>query len=386
MSKKGTYSFRKLINDIHLWLGIASGIVIFFVCFSGTILAFEHEIKDAFSSSIKVQPKGDRVSVEELISSLRTSNLGFVTGLTIPSDSDEPYEFSVKKDLKERRGSTVLVNPYTSEIHKVEKSGADNFLMVMFKLHRWLLLDINVGRPIVGIATIIFLILSVSGLVLWFPKKIKWKLIKQGFKIKTDANWKRINHDLHNTLGFYSCIFILIMAITGLCWSFEGYREGLGNLIGAKIFDRGGIDYKAENNEGIVLTIDEAIANANTILNYDGELSVGFPDKRNYYYRFSKVADANWSPVVSDKLYLDVSGNVLKVERFDEKPLNTQIASLIRPIHTGEIYGTFSKIIYFLACLIGTSLPVTGTIIWINKLKKKNKRKQKVTPVLRKVV
>ncbi|MDR3273390.1 MAG: PepSY domain-containing protein, partial [Flavobacteriaceae bacterium] len=36
----------------------------------------------------------------------------------------------------------------------------------------------------------------------------------------------------------------------------------------------------------------------------------------------------------------------------------------------GEVFGTFSKILYFLACLIGTSLPVTGTLIWLNKMKK----------------
>jgi len=54
-----------------------------------------------------------------------------------------------------------------------------------------------------------------------------------------------------------------------------------------------------------------------------------------------------------------------------------QIASLIKPIHTGQIFGTFSKIIYFIACLIATSLPITGTIIWLNKLKKKRKRKLK---------
>lgn len=384
MGKKAGYSFRKFINDVHLWLGIASGIVIFLVCFSGTILAFEHEIKDVFSSSINVEIQPEKASVEQLTAVLKASDYGFVTGITIPSDSNEPYEFSVKKDLKERRGSKVLVNPYTSEIHKVEKSSADNFLMVMFRLHRWLLLDMNVGRPIVGVATIIFLILSISGLVLWFPAKPKWKQIKQGFKIKTDANWKRINHDLHNTLGFYSCVFIFIMAITGLCWSFEGYREGLGNLIGAKVFDRGGFEYKAEKIEGTLVSIDEAIAKANEVLNYEGELSVSFPDKRNNFYRFSKVADANWSPVASDKLYMDGTGKVLNVEWFDDKPLNTQFASLIKPIHTGEIYGTFSKIIYFIACLIGTSLPVTGTIIWINKLKKKNKRK-KAKPVLKKV-
>jgi len=358
-----------------LWLGLGSGIILFLVCLSGTILAFEEEIKSFFSEEVIVKATTNKATVARLTQKLKTSNNGFVTGVTIPSNTHEPYVFSVKKDLKERRGSQILVNPYTSSIHKVEKTSADAFLLTMFKLHRWLLLDINIGRPIVGIATIIFLLLSISGIVLWFPKKVRWKNVKQGFKIKTNANWKRINHDLHNTLGFYACVFILIMGITGLCWSFESYRKGFGNLIGAEIFNRTTPAFELDKTlKKEMVSIDEAIAIANKTLNYNGELSVSFPNKKNNYYVFRKANEANLSPVTTDNLYMDRSGSIMAVERFKEKPLSIKIASLIRPIHTGEIFGNFSKIIYFLTCLIATSLPITGTIIWLNKLKKKRKK------------
>src|SRR5690606_2257469 len=236
MDKK-SYSIRKLIHDIHLWLGLGSAIILFLVCLSGTILVFEKEIESFFSGEVSVEATSNKETVASLTQTLKESNNGFVTGVTIPSTIQEPYIFAVKKDLKDRRGSQVLVDPYTATIHEIKKTGADDFMQTMFRLHRWLLLETNVGRPIVGVATIIFLILSISGIVLWFPKKIKWKTVKQGFKIKTNANWKRINHDLHNTLGFYSCIVLIIMCITGLCWSFESYKNGLGNLIGAEIFN-----------------------------------------------------------------------------------------------------------------------------------------------------
>ncbi|APY11758.1 sulfite reductase [Seonamhaeicola sp. S2-3] len=371
--KKNTYTFRKLINDIHLWLGIGSGIIIFLVCFSGTILAFEHEIKDLFSNKLQIEKTENKKSVTELIKIVKKNNEGFVTGLIIPNNNDEAYTFSIKKNLKERRGSSVLVNPYSGEMQTVEKTSADAFLFSMFKLHRWLLLDTKIGRPIVGVATIIFLILSISGIILWFPRKLKWKNFKHGFKIKTNANWKRINHDLHNTLGFYACIFIVIMGVTGLCWSFEGYRNGLSSLIGSKIFNRSSPKLAISNSNKNIISLDEAIKTANNTLNYNGKLSVSLPSKRNNYYAFRKTNENNWSPVTTDKVYIDQTGAVLAVDIFKEKPLNVKIASLIKPLHTGEIYGTVSKILYFLACLIATSLPITGTIIWINKLKKKKK-------------
>jgi uncharacterized iron-regulated membrane protein len=67
---------------------------------------------------------------------------------------------------------------------------------------------------------------------------------------------------------------------------------------------------------------------------------------------------------------------MITVERFRDQPFNQRIAGSIKSLHIGDVYGTFTKILYFIACLIATTLPVTGTIIWINKLRKKKKKKR----------
>lgn len=379
MGKNKKYGIRDFINDVHLWLGLVSGIVLFLVCLSGTILTFEKEIEGWFKEDMKVEAVGAKKSISNLVNNPSIQGKGELTSINIPTDESSPYEFSIKEDPKQRRGTTYLVNPYSAELLVPKETGMDKFMFSMFRMHRWLMMDISWGRPIVGIATIIFLILAISGIVLWFPKKVKWKTVKAGFKIKTNANWKRINHDLHNTLGFYACILILIMGITGLCWSFEGYRDGLSAIMGTKVFgNRGGgpeIDLESFDNEKSI-SLEEAIALANKELNYEGELSVSLPNDKNPIYSFRKLADDSWSTVAQDRLQIHTSGEVVSKEIYADKPLNVKIASAIKPIHTGTIYGTFSKWIYFLACLIATSLPITGTIIYINKLKKKSKRRK----------
>jgi len=381
MGKSKTYGIRTFINDVHLWLGLTSGIIIFLVCLSGTILTFEKEIEQWFKEEMKVQATGNKISLSQIVDDPNIQAKGQLMAITVPTDNAAPYQLSIKEDPKQRRGSTYEVNPYTAEILAPQKTGMDDFMFSMFKLHRWLLMDIELGRPIVGIATIIFLILSISGIVLWFPKKVKWKTVKAGFKIKTSANWKRINHDLHNTLGFYSCLLILIMGITGLCWSFEGYRDGLSSLMGAKVFGNRGAQPKVdlENLKGDkAIDLEQAVLLANNTLDYNGTLTITLPNEKNPVYEFRKIADDSWSTVAQDQLQIHTSGKIIHKELYADKPLNVKIASAIRPIHTGEIYGTFSKWLYFLACLIGTSLPITGTIIYINKLKKKSKRRRKL--------
>jgi uncharacterized iron-regulated membrane protein len=64
----------------------------------------------------------------------------------------------------------------------------------------------------------------------------------------------------------------------------------------------------------------------------------------------------------------------LQHDLFSGKPLNERISASIKAIHVGDVYGKFTKILYFLACLVATTLPVTGTFIWINKLKKNTKQ------------
>lgn len=380
MSEKNKYSLRSFINDTHLWLGLASGIILFVVCLTGTVLVFEKEIKEFSAKNVILEPTSSAININELLVAAKTSNKGYVTGITIPIEQEKPYEFTVKKDITERRGTLLLINPYSQKIIETEKNPADGFMMFMFKLHRWLLLDISIGRPIVGIATVIFILLAISGIILWFPKKLKWHKLKSGFKIKATKNWKRVNHDLHNTLGFYSCILIVIMGLTGLTWSFESYKEGLSHALGSPIFGKSDKHIEIPKTDNLKeISLNDALIIANKELDYNGKLSISLPNPKESYYQFKKYNKKSWSPETSDNLMVDIYGNIINKEVFNEKPLNAKIAALIKPLHTGTIFGLYSKIIYFIACLIATSLPITGTIIWFNKLKNKIKKTSTVS-------
>lgn len=378
--KAKEYNLRKFINDIHLWLGIGSGIILFIICLTGTVLTFEKEIKDIFSEEATVSPKAKKLAIEELSKIL--SSEGEVMRVSINPRVEKPYEFSVKTNKEDRRGTLFFVNQYTGEYSKQIKTSLDGFFMTMFKMHRWLLFDISIGRPIVGISTIIFFILSISGIVLWFPKKqlkkLKWKHLKPGFKIAWRAKWKRINHDLHVTLGFYSAIFLIIMSLTGLFWSFEWYRDAGSAVLGTEVFGgRGGGPRINSNADLDTVKVDfEAILKiVERELPFEGTILLQIPADEKEIFSVRKYHDQDFLQTATDELKIDRDGTIISKELFSEKPFNVQLASSIRAIHLGSIFGWFSKTIYFISCMIATSLPVTGVIIWLNKLKKKPKKK-----------
>ncbi len=386
---KDRFSFRKLINDVHLWLGIASGLVLFIVCLTGTIYTFRSDIEEMLEPekySVTVPADAAVIPINKLITTLEQQQQGKVVSLEIPADKAESYRVSIAPPQTENpegerggRPTSYYVNPYTGAILGTTESPASEFFGTVMKMHRWLLMGDSVGRVIVGISTIIFAILCLSGIILWWPKKLKnWK---QGFKVKTSANWKRINHDLHNTFGFYSFILLLIMALTGLCWSFEWYRDALGKVMGAEVF-KGRREKPLSTFAGADVTTlspEDFIVRANALLPFEGNIRLSLPSDDSTAVVVTKSKAGFMALNASDKVQLDQhNGEALKVDIFAEKPLNEQIVSLIKPLHLGDVYGTFSKILYFLACLIATSLPVTGTLIWINKLKKKSGKKVKL--------
>ena len=69
-----------------------------------------------------------------------------------------------------------------------------------------------------------------------------------------------------------------------------------------------------------------------------------------------------------DVYRFSTNGQVQYVTPFRSLPLHKQFKAIAKPLHTGEIMGLPSILIYFTASLIGCSLPVTGFIIWWKKL------------------
>jgi uncharacterized iron-regulated membrane protein len=397
---------RKLLNDVHLWIGLPSGIIVFIICLTGTIYVFNTEIRELSSPELyKVEKafNAQKLSADELISTVSSETGGQVISIKIPADPTRSYVLTVSK-LEEPTGNTApsasekpstpspriqyWVNPYSGKIlgSSADKNSVFDFMQLMFSLHRWLLLDRieepligelpnkKLGSYISGTATILFTLGVITGIIIWFPQKIRnWK---QGLKIKWNANWKRVNHDIHNSLGFYSCIFLFMMGITGPQWSFEWYKTGLRKTLGTyQPADAPKPEMPKSDTSSIngtkSVSFTEYIRSVDKVLDYTGDLTITMPADSSEAVLVNKTKTGFFAPVAADKIYLDqYTSSLIKTEVFSEKPFNERISNSIKALHVGDVYGKFSKIIYFLACLIATSLPITGTLIWINKLKK----------------
>jgi uncharacterized iron-regulated membrane protein len=112
----------------------------------------------------------------------------------------------------------------------------------------------------------------------------------------------------------------------------------------------------------------EILAAADAELDYEGDYRLTIPEDMASSIVLTKSKTGFFAPAGSDRIEIDrVHARPVKVERFGDKSFNEQIASSIKALHTGEIFGLFTKILYFISGLIASSLPVTGLILWIKK-------------------
>jgi len=381
-------TFKKINNWLHLWLGLISGIIVFIVCVTGCIWVFNEEINGMIEPWRKVEAQQKPYILPSKVIENARKHLNLTTN-EVPWGIHYRPDRVVTIELDERE---VSMNPYTGQILNVHNHEEGHFDFFGFILdgHINLWLPHEIGRPLVDYGTLIFVVLLVTGLIWWFPKKWTKSTREKSFLIKWSAGWKRINLDLHNVLGFYSLLLTFILAITGLALAFHWVDDSL-----YWVFSGGKTqhEYKKTALVSDTLTLNPygqtPETSVDSVLKF---LTAKVPD--------AKVIGIDWpdpkkdAAVIRTRATYPVMGTyksdvytfdkqtfkVLATELYEDENNGGKASRMYYDFHVGIIMGFWGKVIAFVVTLIGASLPVTGFIIWYNRKwgKKKGKRIHKL--------
>lgn len=365
---------------LHLWLGIASGIIVFIISITGCILVFEHEIQDLMNANLSVVAQHE----DRLLppSAIHQAVVKAIPGKEVHSLWYHGLEKTVAVTMNS--DSTVFVNPYTGEI--VAFKDHEDFFHEVDELHRNLMLGREIGKPIVGWATFIFFFLLISGLIMWWPKRWNKTNRDKSFKIKWKAKFKRINYDLHNVLGFYTLLIAVLMAVTGLVMSFSWFSRTMYWATGGE----GQAPRKRPAKEVLAPAIDPALVIADNIFykvrneiatHNKNEVIVSIPEAPDeLIYACTDMFAGFWRDLYFEPATLELSSRSGK--RLEDLSFPDQVRKLNYSLHVGASLGLTSKIIYFICSLVCASLPITGFYIWWGKRKKtKKKNNPRLQPV-----
>jgi uncharacterized iron-regulated membrane protein len=324
------------------------------------------------------------LNIDDLITKIEQKINGKVTIIvSFNNRKDTAYLVNVKTELggnsvREHnfKNEYYLIDPYTGKMLGKHAGLLSDFFRVVTAVHRSLFLPRPLGRIVVGSATLIFVIVALSGFCLWLPANLRNKKTwTNGFVIRFRKGKNQLIFDFHKTLGFYVLIPVLLMALTGLAWSFKWYSHGVQMIFHERPFrivNEHPIKSPPKNSQAKRLPFEFFVKKADELITYKGVRFFHIPEHKDSPIIITEKRSKIVGLAATDKIQFDqYTGEVLKSDRFDDYHVGEKFVSLFLPLHTGEIFGLPTKIIYFLASLFATTLPVAGVMIWWRKLRNK---------------
>lgn len=355
---------RQFNFPLHRYLGLAVGIIFAIVGLTGSVLVFQHELDQAIISSqyAPIIPQAHRLSPEEVLKQVNASyaNQEKIAIVAIELASSAKVPDHVKIRLLDGDKIDLFVNPYTGDI--IGKRNESTLFKWIHKLHDHLLIgkvgNLELGKIIVGAAAFLFLVINLTGVVLWDG----WRKLNQGFQIKWQAKPLRLNYDIHKVVGIVSVLFLTLTALTGFLWNFK-LDKPLVHLITASPPHQA---LKNPNSIGIpgqaTLSLTEVLQIADTALPGAITTKIKLPEKPNEAFKVHQKFPQEKSVMGHSQVAIDqYNGTVLAVKNGLNPSLEEQVLYIFEAIHYGTFAGLPTRMLYILIgiaplILLGTSL------------------------------
>ena len=401
--------FKKTFFQIHWFLGITAGLVLSIMGVTGAIYSYEQQIlKWINTDSYTVQAQsGPKLSPAELYQHFKQQNPEMqINSVSLDASPTGSSTVNIAKEGA-RRGYNMMVNPYTAEVLP-EIKGREFFQFIQ-QLHRYLTMG-PVGKQITGACALMLIFFVLSGLYLRWPKRHS---VKQWLAVKPQLKGRNFIWDLHAVVGTWVVIFYLILACTGLYWSYDWWRNGMFKVLGVERPQpemqqgqggRGGEEQgrsagesrgegagervprsegqRENRGEGRERGVDDTLlltalnkswagfqnefndkystVTFNIPKKADGELKLSFTDVEVQHERARNNATYN---------YQDAA--FTSVEMYEDKKLNEKIMSSMLPVHRGSFFGPIYQFFAMVASLLMPLFFVTGWMLYLKRRKQK---------------
>jgi uncharacterized iron-regulated membrane protein len=346
---------RRVILTIHLWAGLVAALFLFGLGVSGSLVAFENEIDRALNPKLTWITAGShQLTLAEMTAKLKAAYPGFdVAGMGMSDRDDVAWSAFLENDTAEH---SIAFNPYTGAILG-DKSAHNNFTGEVHQFHLHLLAG-KTGGNIVTAAAVFLLVMAISGLVLWWPRKL--------LTVSWRKPWTKLNLEVHQVLGLYTSIFLMFFALTAIVIHWDGLVNRIAGAQGEPAWP-----HSKPVPPGRPTPDFDAILAAAQSAEPDARVTAISMDSTPV--RVAMKHPNDHTPAGRTNLFIDAyTRKIDLITDWRTGSPGLRWAKLWnREIHTGDIGGLPTRI---LACVISLSLPlmtITGPLIWWNRQRKR---------------
>ena len=371
---------RNVWFQLHWLIGITAGTVLIVVGLTGAILSFEPEISRAINPDVMgVTPQGAPLAPETLLERVRgVAADKRIASLTLASAPDDAARVTFVPEPPAKRGESRYVDPYTGQL--LGKPAGEAFFRTVVQLHRYLLSG-DVGKHIVGAATVGVLYLALSGLYLRWPAHVlQWRSwLALRWSLKGRAFW----WEIHSVLGTWVLVVYLFAALTGLYWSYNWYRDAMFAVTGAP--------KPAQQQQGGDKPAGPPIGDAEVAHDVSRAWSAFQTSVAGYETATIRMPTRAAQPVqityldadpphlrATNRIMIDpVDGATREHERYADKPAGAKIMSSVYALHTGRFFGMPGVIVLAIASLTMAISGISGWLLYLDRRRTKALRRER---------
>lgn len=378
---------RSTLFWTHLVMGIVGGVIILVMSVTGVLLGFERQLIAALDGAPKVvvtEAQVTRLPVDQLLTQSGAVNDPVAT-IVVKAPSTEP----VVVRFRDREKPAVLLDPYTAGVIPAVTGGKTaKFMSWLRGWHRWLGVEGEsrpLARAITGACNVAFLLLVLTGMVLWLPRRLSaaaWRAV--GF-FNPRLSGKARDFNWHNSLGIWSAIPLALVVATAMFISYQWPGQWLDRYFGtpkeraaaikamntpreapqreaAPRREGGdGARRRAESSAQDLRALPAMWSTVTTLRPEWQSITITMPARPDSAVQVAVAEGNTYRPDQRYQYFFEsASAQLVRESNYDSLSTSRQIRAWYRFGHTGEVFGVPGQLIATLVSLAGVVLVYTG--------------------------
>jgi uncharacterized iron-regulated membrane protein len=364
---------RRLNFQIHLWVGVVLTLYLVAIGVSGSILVFRPEL-ERLCGLKPWQEFRTRQPIADIATVVENLQAAYPHRHVVSVDAPTPDDATFVAVIEGHGRIKVACDPKDGKILG-EFSTRRNWLSVTQELHESLLIHPGSrGRMLNGIGAAFLLLLNVTGMVIWWPGIRNWR---RALKVDLERGWRRINFDLHVSLGFWTILIASFWAVSGIYFGWPRQVFQFVNSLSPVISARPPAVSVAPQDPVAYPGLRSLVARAQAM---DPQTTLGgiaFPYSRGAPLAILLRRRNSPGYEYVDTVYFNpYSGAFISNWRYG---VNQSVGDWIIwsqvPLHFGTYWGLSVKIVWAAAGLAIPLLAVTGLLMYWNRVLRRRWRK-----------
>lgn len=362
--------WRKALFQVHLWAGVIAAVYMIAISLSGSVLVYQRDLQDD-APRLGQDHRATVPSFDPIVAVAQNAHPGEpLDNIDLRTLNRRVVPVGLKAGEHDR---IVYVDNVSRQIVGQEILQERHWLLQFLEdLHNELAGGRN-GAVVNGIGGFLLTLMSVTGIVLWWPGRKSWK---RALNVKWNARWARVNWDLHSAFGFWSLLLVGMWGITGAYFIFpQPFARGLALFSSMAHMQEKPSHWRTSDG---IHDPDAYISKARQL----------YPDAQLAYFYMYTQHDGGFVKVFLSRDPAQPLVMMEDVVSFEPATLDIlsdistrrltageKLSLAVYSIHFGDFGGPIIKFLWFVIGLSPALLAVTGLIMWWNRVLKKKWRK-----------